>query len=94
MQWPPRYAALKKSRVERGLYQCMGCKGIFRAKDVQVDHIEPVIEIEKGFVDYNTYISRLFCEVENFQALCSHCHKDKTSSEKEVADVAKRSKRR
>ena len=68
MYWPPRAECLKLARVERGKYQCAHCECIFK-------------KIEHGFVDWNTYIERLFCPVENFQALCRVCHSAKTIQE-------------
>tara|TARA_R110000803_G_scaffold200258_4_gene264561 strand:- start:837 stop:1202 length:366 start_codon:yes stop_codon:yes gene_type:complete len=72
---------LKLARVERGKYQCAHCECIFKKIELQADHIEPVLDLEHGFVDWNTYIERLFCPVENFQALCRVCHSAKTIQE-------------
>jgi len=82
LKWPPRYSALVDARVARGLYKCAKCKGIFKGKEIHMDHIDPVISKKEGFVDYNTYIKRLLCEKPNFQALCVFCHKDKTLEQK------------
>lgn len=94
LQWPPRYAALKDSRIGRGLYKCEKCKSVFKGKDIQIDHIKPVIDVKTGFVDYNTYVERLLCERAGFSALCSFCHSDKTLAEGEERvkfNVVKRS---
>jgi len=53
----------------------------FKRKELHVDHTEPVLDLEIGFVDWNTYIERLFCPVENLQALCKVCHGSKTMQE-------------
>ena len=47
-----------------------------------VDHIIPVIDPKKGFENWDTYITRMFCEKENLQVLCSKCHDKKTKDEK------------
>lgn len=79
-KWPPRWTIKQDARVERGKYLCNGCKQIVKAKEVEVDHIEPVIEVT-GFVDWNTYIERLLCEKEGYQILCKACHLSKSLSE-------------
>lgn len=88
-QWPPRKAAIKKGRVSRGKYKCSICEGIFGPKQIQLDHILPVIDEEMGFVDFNTYIERLFCEEDNFQILCKPCHAAKTFFEQEIRKQVK-----
>lgn len=64
-------------------YQCNHCKKWYPDKEVQVDHIEPVVATT-GFVDYNTYIERLFVEEEGYQVLCLECHKTKSKKENEL----------
>jgi 5-methylcytosine-specific restriction endonuclease McrA len=49
---------------------------------VEVDHIIPVVDPKVGFVDWNTFIERLFTERDNFQTLCKPCHKKKSRAEK------------
>lgn len=62
------------------------------------DHIDPVVPIE-GFKDkanlhlgYNwaEIIQRLYCEVDNYQALCKECHDMKSASEKDQRKFAKK----
>jgi len=64
-------------------YKCASCKKHFVAVDVQVDHIEPVVDPIKGFQTWDIFINRIFCEIENLQVLCKGCHKTKTEQEKE-----------
>ena len=45
------------------------------------DHIDPIVSVETGFVDWNTYIDRMFCPKENWQVLCKECHDIKTKEE-------------
>ena len=63
-------------------YKCAECKDLFVATDVQVDHIKPVVDPKKGFVSWDVYINRMFCEIEDLQVMCKPCHKVKTDSEK------------
>ncbi len=91
-RWPPKYAALKAAFVGKQVnaktgkmamhYKCAKCKKLFVAADVQVDHIKPVVDPKKGFVSWDDFINRIFCEIENLQTLCKPCHKVKTDKEK------------
>ncbi len=58
-------------------WQCNICKNWRRnAGDMEVDHI-----VEIGtFVDWNSYMEKLFCGQENLQAVCSNCHMKKTKA--------------
>lgn len=80
-QWPPRKWAQTAARVERGKYKCELCSGIFGPREISLDHKEPVIAVDKGFVDWNTYVERLFCEFENWSVICNNCHDKKTEQE-------------
>ena len=92
-RWGPKYDALKEAATEKKInkktkrlaqhYKCNACKKDFPRTGVEVDHILPVVEGE--FVDWNTYIERLFCEGENLQVLCVPCHKKKTLKEKHAS---------
>ena len=94
-KWPPKYETLNAAKTEKKTnektgrlaqhYKCAGCKKEFTQKDVQVDHIKPVIDPKKGFVSWDTYIDRMFCEAPNLQVLCKVCHADKTKLEKEIS---------
>ena len=91
-RWPPKYKALKEAFVGRKVnaktgklamhYKCVECKKLYVAADVQVDHIEPVVDPKKGFTTWDNFINRIFCEIENLQVMCKPCHKVKTDSEK------------
>ena len=89
---PPKWKALKAAMVGRKVnkrtgrlaehYLCASCGNFFVARDVQVDHIDPVVSPEEGFQDWWTYFNRLYCEADNLQVLCKQCHKDKTNAER------------
>ena len=91
-RWPPKYKALKEAFAGRKVnaktgklamhYTCAACKKLFVATDVQVDHIKPVVDPKKGFVSWDSFIDRMFCEIENLQVMCKPCHKIKTDQEK------------
>ena len=91
-RWPVKYKALKAAFAGRQVnaktgklamhYRCAVCQKLYVASDVQVDHIRPVVDPKKGFVSWDVYIDRMFCEMENLQVLCKADHKVKTDQEK------------
>lgn len=70
-------------------YLCAACKGEYPAKEVSVDHIEPVVDPKIGWVSWDVFIERLFCAADNLQCLCIKCHKTKTKLEREYASLHK-----
>ena len=90
-RWPPKYQCLNEAKTEKKInpksgrlaqhYACAECGNDFPAKDVQVDHIKPVVDPKKGFISWDVFIDRLFCEQKNFQVLCKEDHKKKTKKE-------------
>lgn len=63
-------------------FRCELCHEEFTAKDMNVDHILPAVDPDKGFETWDIFIDRLFCEKDNLQAICVPCHKIKTLAEK------------
>lgn len=63
-------------------YRCFACKSLFPTKSVVVDHVSPVVDTMTGFVDWNTYVDRMFCEEDGLQVLCKTCHSEKTKRER------------
>lgn len=76
-----------KPRVE---YLCSQCGEYHMGKNIQVDHADPVVDPDVGFIDWDTFISRLFCNKENLSVLCKQCHKNKTDAEKAIAAERRR----
>lgn len=68
----------------RNFYWCALCEGVFTRKQVSADHIDPVIDPKKGFIDFDVYIRRLFCGPEGFQIICASCHDAKTAKERKI----------
>ena len=91
-KYPGKWKALTKGKSGKMInklsgrlaehYLCASCGGFFIARDVQVDHIEPVVSPQEGFQDWWTYMNRLYCEADNLQVLCKPCHKEKTAEER------------
>lgn len=100
-RWPPKYETLNeaktvkkvnpKTRRQAQHFLCAKCKKDFPQKEIQVDHKKPVVDPKVGFIDWDTYIARLFCEKKNFSTLCVTCHKEKTKKERELAKLHKMS---
>lgn len=77
-----RTEALRAAKIARNQYVCAICKKVFGRKDIQLDHIEPVISVTEGWQGFDTFIDRLIVEKEGFQVLCKEaCHKTKTEHE-------------
>lgn len=78
----PKYnkdgARAKKNAVQ---YECQACNTWVSSTEIVVDHISPVIE-DTGFVDWNVFVDRLFCDKSNLQRICDPCHDKKTYEEK------------
>ena len=93
-RWGVKHDVKKEAWVSRGMYECAECNTIGpatlppsegktrRRNNAAVDHINPVVEPEVGFVDWNLYIDRMFREAEGYQVLCYSCHATKTAEER------------
>lgn len=103
-RYPPKYECLNEAKTEKKInpktkrlaqfYRCNACGMDFTSKDVQVDHIIPVVDPRDGFKTWDDYINRLFCDKSNLQVLCTTCHQLKTSQEKKLSTSTKQSKPR
>lgn len=103
-KWPPKYETLNDAKTEKKInpktkrlgqhYLCNACGSDFPSRDVQVDHIEPVVDPSTGFQSWDIFIDRLFCDRDNLQVLCTACHKLKTSEENLQSKLKRQSKPR
>jgi hypothetical protein len=80
----------KKKKKRRVMYKCACCGELFHhstgKREIAIDHIQTVVPLEglpmiNGLPDFNVYIARLFCSVDNLQVLCLEHHKLKTRHE-------------
>ena len=91
-RWPPKFEVLKNAKQGKKInestgrlaehYQCNVCKGSFAGKDVEVDHINPIVPVS-GFISWDSFIDNLFCELSNLQVICKTCHAKKSKLENE-----------
>lgn len=103
-RYPPKYQCLAEALVGKKInkktnrlgnhYTCNVCNGEFPSSEIQVDHLVPVVDPLTGFVDWNTYINRMFCDVSNLQAVCKACHKIKTKAENQLSLSTKPSRQK
>lgn len=98
-RWPPKFETLNDScvgqmtNVKTGRlakhYTCAKCLNVFPAKDVQVDHIDAIINPSVGFTTWDDVVNNMFCESSNLQTLCLTCHKTKTAEERQLSKERK-----
>lgn len=93
-KWQPIQQAKKDAQVSRGVYKCAGCgenvpvtvkNGRKRVQNIFVDHIDPIVDPDVGFVSFDVFIDRMFCEKDNLQVLCGECHDKKSLEERKRA---------
>jgi len=74
----PRYNADgTRHKVDSVFFSCELCGEEVKSNQCEVDHIEEVMK--DGWVDWDTFIARLFCDISNLQLICKKCHKKKTA---------------
>jgi 5-methylcytosine-specific restriction endonuclease McrA len=71
-----------RSKKDAVQYCCNACGQWTKSTAVAVDHITPVIDVQAGFVDWNQFVDRLFCDASNLQVICDTCHNAKTQGER------------
>lgn len=80
-----RFAVLKRAKIDTNQYKCEQCGGVFKYRDITVDHRIPCVDPVLGWQGVGEFAKRLYCEVEGLQALCLDlCHKAKTKKETKV----------
>lgn len=91
-RYPPKYEKLADAKQGKRInkdtgrlaehYKCAKCKKLFPLKQVQVDHIIPIVNPKDGFTTWDNFIKGLFCDKDNLQVLCKDCHSLKTKIER------------
>ncbi len=91
-RWPPKYETLNEAKTEKRInkktgrmaqhYLCTSCQEDFPAKQISVDHKRPAVDPKKGWVSWDDFIEKLFCDKDNLQTLCRECHAKKTAEER------------
>lgn len=78
-KWPAAGIAIQRNKID-GMVQCDGCKSYYTEKNINRDHIEPVMPVT-GWISWENYIERLFVKSSGIQILCIPCHDSKTMVE-------------
>jgi len=89
LKYPVRYKVLdlakrpfqgvdKRTKWE---YQCNLCTFWYKGKDIEVDHIKPAGSLNT-YNDLPSFVSNLFCELENLQVVCKKCHIQKGAEDR------------
>lgn len=78
----PAYNDPSRSRVKTWV-KCAGCGRAEAKSYAVVDHIEPVVPLDKSFEEMtlDETADRMWCEESNLQVLDEKCHKLKTKEE-------------
>lgn len=63
-------------------FKCEECGEI--VDKIEVDHLEPRIDPEKGYQDIETWIYRTFVGADKLKGKCKPCHSSKTVAENAV----------
>jgi len=80
-------------------YTCAACGALAKQQKskthprINVDHIEPVVPIDRPLDSWDEYIERLFCDMSNLQALCDNCHDTKTQEENHARRQAEKNRK-
>lgn len=90
-RWPGRYNTFKAARVGRNQYRCAICNGIYKKKEIALDHKSPAVDPRRGWESFDKFIERLFVDESGFQVLCkAGCHAAKTENERQVRTKTRR----
>jgi hypothetical protein len=105
-RWPPKHAVKKEAWRKKGKYLCAGYRKRShivpvtilnnkrkRINNVFVDHIDPVIDPNVGWVSWDIVIKRMFVEQDGLQVLCKDCHDNKTRDERNCNAVRTRTRK-
>lgn len=94
-RWKPKYDTLAQAFVGRKVskktgklgkhYRCAKCRKHHPSADVQVDHINPIVDPEIGHESWDKVVYNMYCDSNNLQVLCKTCHAKKTKEERSVA---------
>jgi hypothetical protein len=77
------------SRRKRVLYKCDQCGEETNIKNIEIDHIDPVgpapgTRNAPADLNWQMFIERVFCSLDNLRAICKPCHALKTKKERKA----------
>lgn len=71
----------ERAKVDAVEHFCNVCKQ-WKKGNFAADHIDPVVDPDIGFVDFNAYFERMFVDKAKLQCCCKACHTIKTNAER------------
>lgn len=81
----PYWEAMHRAKVAPNQYKCEGCNKVFKLREVQVDHIDPVIDPVEGWQGLQSFATRLFCPSNRLRVLDQDsCHKSITLAQNKI----------
>ena len=81
----PYWEAMHRAKKSPNQYECEKCQKVFKLREVQVDHIYPVVDPTVGWEDMSKFAARLFCASTLLRVLCQDvCHKAITLEQNKV----------
>lgn len=89
------YTDISRPRVKTWC-RCELCGALTPKSYIEIDHIQPVIELGKQFlvdVSSDEFINNLWSESSNLQGICETCHDKKTSIERKIRTTLNRAKK-
>lgn len=88
------YSDLKRKKVKYWI-KCVECGEMEAKSNIQLDHKDPVIPINRSFEEMtlDEVVDRQWCEASNLQPMCHACHHKKTGAENKERRRIKREKR-
>lgn len=83
----------KRPRVKTW-YRCPLCHGYFAQAEMNVDHVIPVVPLDKSLEEMSAddIVNRIWCDKENLMAICKPCHTRKSSVETKERRLRKKKK--
>jgi 5-methylcytosine-specific restriction endonuclease McrA len=88
------YTDPERPRVKRWSI-CALCDEYTPTYKIQVDHINPIIPLDKTLEDitFDQLTNNIWCDINNLQGICKTCHDKKTSSERKIRTANKKEKK-
>ena len=78
----PGYKDPKRKAVKFWV-KCTSCGKMEAKSNVEVDHYDPVIPVDRSFdeMSLDEVVDRVWCEEGNLKIICEDCHHTKTAAE-------------
>jgi 5-methylcytosine-specific restriction endonuclease McrA len=61
--------------------RCPKCLSVVECSDIEIDHLEPRMDVLEPSYSIDDYARRTLCDIKNLQALCKKCHREKSIDE-------------